>query len=76
GIIERCVSPWSSKTTFPRKSNGKLRMVHQYLALNDAIVKMAYLMRRIEPILNSMALAKLHVFFKADAADGYWAVPL
>ncbi|RAH65960.1 uncharacterized protein BO66DRAFT_332676, partial [Aspergillus aculeatinus CBS 121060] len=46
GIIKRCVSPWSSKTTFPRKSNGELRIVHHYLALNDAIVKKAYPMRK------------------------------
>lgn len=37
---------------------------------------MNYPMRRIEPILNMMAQGKWNFFFKADAANGYWAVPL
>jgi hypothetical protein len=76
GIIMRCLSPWSSRTKFVRKPDGRFRFVHQYMALNDATVKMNYPMKRIEPILNMVAQTKWKWFFKADAANGYWAVPL
>lgn len=56
GIIERCQSPWSAKTKFPVKQDGvSLRMVHQFIAINAATVKMNYPMRRIEPILNRLS---------------------
>lgn len=75
-IISGCVSPWCAKTKFPRKSSGRLRMVHQYIRLNQGTIPMNYPMKRIEPILNRLASEKVKVFFKADAANGYWAVPL
>lgn len=75
-IIAACVSPWCAKTKFPRKSSGKLRMVHQYIKLNQATIPNSYPMKRIEPILNKLGSKKLVVFFKADAANGYWAVRL
>lgn len=39
-------------------------------------VKMNYLLRRIEPILNSLTRSEWKVFLKTDAANGDWAVPL
>lgn len=33
-------------------------------------------MRRIEPILNNLTQSKYKVYFQADAANGFWAVPL
>ena len=42
GIISQCESPWSAKIRFPRKSNGKLRMVHVFTGLNDVTVKPNY----------------------------------
>jgi hypothetical protein len=39
GIIQSCQSPFAAKTTFPRKSNGTLRMVHTYCPLNDGTIK-------------------------------------
>ena len=74
GIISRCESPWSAKTRFPRKSNGKLRMVHAFTGVNDVTIKSNYPMRRIEPILNDMAQPWVRYNFCADAANGYWAV--
>ena len=75
GIIVRCESPWSAKTRFPRKSNGKLRMVYAFTGLNDVTVKSNYPMRRIEPILKDIAQPWVKYSFSADAANGYWAVP-
>lgn len=76
GIVCPCISPWCAKTKFPRKHSGALRMVHQYIPINSATIKMNYPMRRIEPILNRLSNKKWKIFFKADAANGYWAVPL
>lgn len=73
----RCQSPWSSKTKFVVKPSGVgLRMVHTYCQLNAATIKLSYPLRRIESILNMMTQHRWNVFFKADAANGYWAVPL
>jgi hypothetical protein len=33
-------------------------------------------MKRIEPILNMVGQSKWKVFFKADAANGYWLLSL
>ena len=74
GIIAQCESPWSAKTRFPRKSNGKLRMVHAFTGVNDVTVKSNYPMRRIEPILKNMAQPWVKYNFCTDAANGYWAV--
>ena len=76
---ERCrASPPLSKI---RKSGNRpppvrLRMVHQYIPLNSVTVKMSYPMKRIEPILNMVGQSKWKVFFKADAANGYWLLSL
>lgn len=39
GVIEHCISPWLIKTKYLMKLTGALRMVHQYLALNAAMIK-------------------------------------
>lgn len=76
GVIAPCRSTWSTKTKFVRKRTGKLRMVQQFMQLNNATIKDAYPMARIEPILNAIGQAKMKMFFQCDAANGYWAVPL
>lgn len=76
GVIAPCRSTWSTKTKFVRKRTGKLRMVQQFMQLNNATIKDAYPMARIEPILNAIGQAKMKTFFQCDAANGYWAVPL
>lgn len=75
-IISPCISPWCTKTKFPQKHSGVLRMVHQYIPINSTIIKMNYLMRCIEPILNQLSDKKWKIFSKADAANRYWAVSL
>ena len=51
GIITKCESPWSAKTKFPRRKNGKLRMVHAFIPINNATIESRYPMKQIEPIL-------------------------
>jgi hypothetical protein len=75
GIIVRCESPWAARTKFPRKSNGKLRMVHVYCGLNSATVKTNYPTARIETVLDTIMIAQNRVYFSSDASNGYWAIP-
>lgn len=76
GIIEECVSPFCAKTKFVPKPSGKLRMVHPWIALNAVTIKSNYPMKRLEYILQGIAQDCCKVLFKADASNGYWAVPL
>ena len=75
-IIEHSFSPWSHQTKSVPKKDGDLRMVHVYCAINAATIPNAYPMKRIEPVLNYLLQSGLSVYFQADAANGYWAVPL
>src|SRR5205807_1385332 len=43
---------------------------------NAATIPNLYPMKRIEPILNSLMRSDMKIYFQADAANGYWAVPL
>ena len=83
-IVERGTSPWVAKTTWVSKKetivdeNGRwpLRMVHTYCQLNDATIKTNYPMKRMEPILDELANPQYRYFFSADAAYGFYAVPI
>ena len=51
-------------------------MVHVYILIHAATIPNSYPMKRIEPMLNSLMIPGLKVYFQADAANGYWEVPL
>jgi len=51
-------------------------MVHTFCPINDVTIKSNYAMQRIEPILNSLSSSKFKIFWYADGANGYWAVPM
>lgn len=76
GVIDHSVSPWCHRTKFVPKKDGDLRMVHVYIPINAATIPNSFPMKRIEPILNSLMLPGLKVYFQADAANGYWAILL
>lgn len=76
GIIDYSVLPWCHRTKFVPKKDGDLRMVHVYVPINAATVSNSYPMRRMKLVLNSLMQPGLVVYFQADAANGYWAVPL
>ena len=83
-IVERGSSPWVAKTTWVSKKDtvvgelGRwpLRMVHTYCPLNDATIKTHYHMKRMEPILDELADPRHRYFFSADAAHGFYALPI
>ncbi|RDI83557.1 hypothetical protein Vi05172_g6513 [Venturia inaequalis] len=74
GIITRTNSPWSARTKYPRRQNGTLRMVHNFVPINKATIKSNYPMKRIEPILQNIGRPWVVCMFKSDASNGYWAV--
>lgn len=76
GVVYPCESPWNARTKFPRKKDGTLRMVHNFIPINRATIRSNYPMKRIEPVLNKMSQTWLKCFFETDASNGYWAIPL
>jgi hypothetical protein len=71
GIIIKYMSPWSAHTKFLRKTLGKLRMVHNFMLINTATIKMNYLLWRIEPVITNLLKKQWKVFFKVDVANRY-----
>ena len=51
-------------------------MVHTYYPLNEVTVKSNYPMKWIEPILHALAKQEYRYFFAADAAYGFYAIPI
>jgi len=76
GIIDWVNSPWSASCKFPVKKNGDLRMVHIYCPINDATIKTNYPVKRTEPIINAMSMSRFKIYWWADGANGYWAIPM
>ena len=76
GIIDWVNSPWSASCKFPVKKNGDLRMVQIYCPINNATIKTNYPMKRTEPIINAMSMSRFKLYWWADGANGYWAIPM
>jgi len=76
GIIDWVNSPWSASCKFPVKKNGDLRMVHIYCPINDATIKTNYPMKRTEPIINALSMSRFKLYWWADGANGYRAIPM
>jgi len=75
-IIDWVNSPWSASCKFPVKKNGDLRMAHIYCLINDATIKTNYPMKRSQPIINAMSMSRFKLYWWADGANGYWAIPM
>ena len=74
-IVDYSFSHWSHRTKFVTKKDDDLGIVYLYSLINDATIPNAYPMRRIELVLNNLVQLDRR-FLQADAANGYWAVPL
>ena len=73
GQIEASDSPWSSPVVLVTKKDGT-RFCMDYRQLNDATVKDAYPLPRIDDTLDM--LAGKQWFSTLDLASGYWQVSL
>jgi len=75
-IIDWVNSPWSASCKFPVKKNGDLWIAHIYCLINDATIKTNYPMKWSEPIINAMSMSWFKLYWWADGANGYWAIPM
>ena len=74
GQIEASDSPWSSPMVLVTKKDGGTRFCVDYRQLNDATIKDAYPLPRIDDTLDM--LAGKQWFSTLDLASGYWQVSL
>ena len=74
GQIEASNCPWSSPVVLVTKKDGGTRFCVDYRQLNDATIKDAYPLPRIDDTLDM--LAGKQWFSTLDLASGYWQVSL
>ena len=78
GIVMRGASEWGARTKFPPKKKGsdQLRVVHNFIPVNDVTIKPQYPTHRIDEVLETVIRPGYTCFFITDASNGYWAVPI
>ena len=78
GILVRGSSEWGAFTMFPPKKKGSedLRVVHNFIPVNDYTIKPRYPMHLIDEVLDTVIRPGYTCFFSADATNGYWAIPI
>ena len=74
GIIEPCDGPWSSPIVLVKKKDGSLRFCIDYRKLNEATLKDAYPLPRIEDNLDTLGGSTW--FSTLDLISGFWQVEL
>ena len=74
GVIRKSKSPWASPLMFVEKSDGTLRPVIYFRALNEVTCRDAFPIPRIQDCLDAVSGATL--FSTLDLTSGYHQVPV
>ncbi len=72
GSIVKSSGPWCSLIILVRKKDGIIHFCVDYRKLNNATHKDAYLLQRINDILE--AIREVKYFCSIDLARGYWQI--
>jgi len=51
-------------------------MVHIYCPIDHTTIKTNYRMKRTELIINAISMSQFKLYWWADGANGYWAIPM